>query len=115
MRERQNRRRPRIYNRASLPKEVRDLYNWAPGPVGYWNMDEKTGQTVNDISENGLSATLGLNSSVNTDDPTWTTGKYGAGLSFDGGDYVAKAPARLLSILFPFGRILHQPLTISST
>ena len=53
-------------------------------------MDEKTGQTVNDISENGLSATLGLNSSVNTDDPTWTTGKYGAGLSFDGGDYVAR-------------------------
>ncbi len=59
-----------------------------PSPVGEWNLDEATGQTVNDISGNGNSGTLGANSSVSTDDPAWSTGKVGSGLSFDGGDHV---------------------------
>ncbi|MDZ7586549.1 MAG: DUF2341 domain-containing protein, partial [Patescibacteria group bacterium] len=75
----------RIYNRALSGKEVRDLYSWAPGPVGYWNMDEKTGTTANDISGNGLTGTLGVGNSA----PSWTNGKFGGALSFDGtNDYV---------------------------
>ncbi len=67
----------RIYNRALSPKEVRDLYNWAPGPVGYWNMDEGTGINANDLSGNGITGTL-------QSSPTWTTGKFGKGLNFNG-------------------------------
>lgn len=36
----------RIYNRALTPAEVQKLYNWAPGPVGYWPMDENTGSSI---------------------------------------------------------------------
>ena len=75
----------RIYNRALSADDVRNLYNWAPGPVGYWNFDEGSGQNVNDTSGyNGTAGTLGTDSSVGTDDPTWVTGKYGTGLNFDG-------------------------------
>jgi hypothetical protein len=38
----------RVYNRALSPGEVQQLYNWAPGPVGYWKMDE--GSWINDCS-----------------------------------------------------------------
>jgi len=78
----------RIYNRALSPAEVSQLYSWAPGPVGYWNFDEKTGQAVNDTSGNGNSGTLGATSSPASDDPTWARGKFGGGLYFDGGDEV---------------------------
>jgi hypothetical protein len=70
----------RIYNRALSPKEVSDLYNYAPGPVGYWNLDDATGTTAKDLSGNGNNGTL-------TNGPTWTTqGKYGGAVSFDGSD-----------------------------
>lgn len=72
----------RIYNRSLSSKEVRDLYNWAPGPIGYWNMDEKTGSTVTDLSGNGRSLSF-------TNSPTWITGKYGGALDFDNDDYVS--------------------------
>ena len=61
----------RIYSRALSPSEVSALYNWAPGPVGYWKMDEGSGTTLNNTS------------SVYTDAATidstwgWTHGKYG--------------------------------------
>ncbi|HRN71002.1 MAG TPA: LamG domain-containing protein, partial [Candidatus Woesebacteria bacterium] len=55
------------------------------GLVGYWKMDENTGTTVVDASGNNNTGTLGSGSSA----PTWTGGKYGSGLNFDGsGDYV---------------------------
>ncbi len=72
----------RIYNRALSPKEVADLYNYAPGPVGYWNMDDATGTTTKDLSGNGNNGTLGDSSYR----PNWSQGKYGGGLSFDGTD-----------------------------
>lgn len=68
---------PRVYNRALSPAEVRQLYNFAPGPVGYWKMDEKTGTTASDTSGNSLSGTLQTGA-------TWTTGKYGSGVLTDG-------------------------------
>ena len=67
----------RIYNRALSPREVRDLYSWAPGPVGYWNMDDGSGTSAQDISGNGNTGTL-------TNGPAWSAGKYGKGLAFDG-------------------------------
>ena len=45
----------RIYNRALSSAEVQQLYNYAPGPVGHWKMDEKQGLSVFDSSGNGLS------------------------------------------------------------
>src|SRR3989344_198301 len=69
----------RIYNRALSPAEVSQLYNFAPGPVGYWKMDEGTGTSANDTSGNGYTGTL-------TSGPTWTNGKFGSAVKFDGSD-----------------------------
>ena len=52
----------------------------APPPVGRiagWAFNESLGTTVNDVTGNGNSATF-------QNDPTWTAGKYGGGLRFDG-------------------------------
>ena len=76
----------RIYNRALTPSEVEGLYNFAPGPVGHWKMDEGSGTTANDISGNGNHGTL-TNMDGSSD---WVSGKYGKALDFDGtDDYVA--------------------------
>ena len=50
------------------------------GPIAEWKMDEKTGTTAYDTSGNGKDGSLGTGSSA----PTWTNGKYGSGLNFDG-------------------------------
>lgn len=68
----------RIYNRALSGAEVSQLYNWAPGPVGYWKMDEGTGTTIKDSSGNGN------NSSSFSGNTTFINGKYGKALTFDG-------------------------------
>ena len=31
----------RVYKHALSPKQVQALYNWAPGPIGYWDFDAK--------------------------------------------------------------------------
>ncbi|MGC8776172.1 MAG: LamG domain-containing protein, partial [Minisyncoccia bacterium] len=52
------------------------------GLVGYWSFDEGSGTTAYDMSGNGNNGTL-------VNGPTWTTGKVGGALSFDGvDDYV---------------------------
>jgi len=49
--------------------------------VGYWSLDEGSGTTAHDLSGNGNHGTIY--------GATWTTGKYGKALSFDGiNDYV---------------------------
>ncbi|MEP7166773.1 MAG: LamG-like jellyroll fold domain-containing protein [Candidatus Woesebacteria bacterium] len=53
-------------------------------PVAYWKMDEKTGTTIVDSSGNGNT------SSAFTGNTTWTSGKVGAALLFDGTDDVAR-------------------------
>ena len=81
----------RLYNRALItPSEVQKLYNWAPGPVGYWKFDENTGTSYTyDTSGNGNTGTL-------VNGPTWAPGKYGSALNFDGNaaadDYVYASP-----------------------
>lgn len=84
----------RIYNRALSAKEVADLYNFAPGPVGWWKMDDKVSgnsQTLVDSSGNGNNGTTyyganatGMNCKV--------IGKYGGGCLLDGvDDYIGIA------------------------
>jgi hypothetical protein len=78
----------RVYNRALSSVEVRQLYNWSAGPVGYWPMDENTGtSTVNDKSGNGHTGTMA--GSMTADD--WVPGKFGSALAFDGSNDVIGA------------------------
>ncbi len=81
----------RIYNRALSPKEVRDLYNYAPGPVGWWKMDDSStgsGQTKADSSgygNNGITDDGANNTGMNCA----VQGKIGKACQFDGvDDYV---------------------------
>ena len=88
----------RIYNRALSPAEVATLYNWAPGPILFWDLDEKTGSSIYDSSGYNNHGIIAGSSS-----PTWTTGKYGGGLNFDGVD--DKVPAYLsptIGFISPF-------------
>ncbi|MFC1711701.1 DUF2341 domain-containing protein, partial [Patescibacteria group bacterium] len=52
------------------------------GLVGYWSMDENTGTSLGDSSGIGNTGTFGTGSSA----PSWSTSKFGPGLSFDGTD-----------------------------
>jgi len=74
----------RVYQRALSSAEIRALYNWAPGPVLYYSLDEHTGtSTVYDRSGNDYDGTMsGLSES------SWVLGKYGSALNFDGNDSV---------------------------
>ncbi len=69
----------RTYNRVLSPVEARQLYNWAPGPVGYWKLDENSGITSYDSSGNGNTGTL-------NNGPFWNIGKIGNDIKFDGVD-----------------------------
>lgn len=81
-----------LYNHALSPTEVQSLYDWAPGPVGWWKLDENTGAAANDSSGLGNTGTL-------TNSPSWTRGKFGSALSFDGSDdYVVAADSTNLSV-----------------
>ena len=77
----------RIYNRALSAEEVRYHYNKG-GPVAEWKFDEGSGQTAFDETSNNNDGTLGDGTCVAGAGtcPTWVEGKYGGGLSFDGGD-----------------------------
>ncbi|OGM33438.1 hypothetical protein A2803_04980 [Candidatus Woesebacteria bacterium RIFCSPHIGHO2_01_FULL_44_21] len=76
----------RVYNRTLSPAEIRALYNWAPGPVGYWKMDEGSWtnncstDTVFDSSGNGNNGDACPNSTGPTGG---ATGKFGKAGDFD--------------------------------
>src|SRR3989344_3375462 len=57
------------------------------GLISYWSMNEGTGIVAGDSSGNGNNGTL-------INGPTWTNGKLGKALDFDGSnnDYVRIAP-----------------------
>jgi len=74
----------RIYNRALSPEEIRFHYSRG-GPVGYWKFDEGSGNIAYDSSGNGNHGTL-------VNGPTWTSGKFGSALSFDGVDDYVEIP-----------------------
>ena len=80
----------RIYNRALSAREVRKLYEWAPGPIAHWKFDEKTGTTAYD-SAASTTYSGGNHGALTCDGggcdiPTWARGKYGSALEFDGSD-----------------------------
>jgi len=84
----------KIYNRALTEAEVKYHYNHG-GPVAHWDMDEGSGAKINDKSGNGNDGTL-------VNGPTWTQGKYGSALSFDGvDDYVDAGNQQNLQITGP--------------
>jgi hypothetical protein len=82
----------RIYSRALSANEISRMYQQGvakrasvntTGLVGWWRFNEGSGTLARDDSGKGNNGTL-------TSGPTWTTGKFGNGLSFDGvDDYVA--------------------------
>lgn len=79
----------RVYNRELNYNDARSLYYWAPGPVGYWKLDENKGTSASyDASGNGLTASF---TSITTDD--WKQGKYGSALKM--GD-----PGNLINVPF---------------
>ena len=86
----------RIYNRALSSAEIKSLYQWAPGPVAYYSGDEGTGTSLYDRSGNANTGTLGTGASA----PSWTAGKFGKALKFDGTDDYVTIPT---SANFDFG------------
>ncbi len=71
----------RLYNRALSDDEVKNLYEWVPGPVAHFKLDEGAGSAAADSSGYGRSGAV-----VNG---LWAPGKFGGGLKFDGsGDYL---------------------------
>ena len=79
----------RVYNRALSPTEVKALYNFAPGPVGYWRFDEGVGTTAYDSSGNSNNGGL-INS------PSWVSGKFGKSLLFNGSSSYINSPTSSL-------------------
>ncbi|OGC50096.1 hypothetical protein A2716_01365 [candidate division WWE3 bacterium RIFCSPHIGHO2_01_FULL_40_23] len=67
----------RMYSRALPAKDVSSLYTFAPGPVGWWKLDENSGTTAFDSSNKGNNLTL-------TNGPAWVPGKQGSALEYDG-------------------------------
>jgi Concanavalin A-like lectin/glucanases superfamily len=64
-----------------LNKNYSDWYNEL---VGYWKLDEGSGNITADSSGNGNAGALG----GNTENPTWVDGKYGTALFFNGSNGV---------------------------
>ncbi len=85
----------RIYNHALSADEIRYLYN-RKQPIAHWKFDEGTGQSAFDSSINGNTGQLGSTTAADAGDPTWTDGKWGRALSFDGiDDRIAGLPELL--------------------
>jgi len=81
----------RVYNRALSANEVEELYNLPPsynlGLVGHWRLDETSGMTALDSSENGNDGTYSsdiLGSSEN--------GIIGSAVAFTDGGFSASVP-----------------------
>jgi hypothetical protein len=57
---------------------------------GWWPMNERSGQKINDWSGNGNHGMLGSTAGVDDNDPTWIKGifNYGSALHFGGDDFV---------------------------
>lgn len=93
----------RVYNRALSASEIVSLHtsgtaklnvsqdsNLTKGLAGYWKFDDGSGTTAADSSTNANTGTL-----VST--PTWTTGRIGGGLTFNGTNYVSTSQTPLSS------------------
>ncbi|MDD3399647.1 MAG: LamG-like jellyroll fold domain-containing protein [Candidatus Paceibacterota bacterium] len=76
-----------VYNRALSDAEVRFHYNKG-GPVAHWKLNDGSGSTAYDSTENNIDGTLYGEMATSTT-YGWVSGKQGSALSFDGvDDYV---------------------------
>src|SRR3954453_4728328 len=65
--------------------------------VGWWPMNEGSGQTVRDWSGHGNNGTLGSTPAADDNDPGWIPGVFfGSALRFDGNDFVKIADSTSL-------------------
>ena len=72
------------------------------GAFGNWNFDEGSGENTAEAAIGISTGTLGSTTGVDANDPTWTTGKFGQALQFDGlNDYVEIADAPGIDISGP--------------
>ncbi len=72
------------------------------GLVGWWKFDETNGTVAYDSSGNGNDGNF-------TNGPTWTTGKIGGALSFDGVDDLCYSQWKwTLNSNFHFSLVFHQ-------
>jgi hypothetical protein len=63
-------------------------------PVGWWPMNEGSGQVVRDWSFHGNDGTLGTTPGPDAQDPSWIKGVFlGSALRFDGNDDIVTIPA----------------------
>ncbi len=91
----------RIYSRALSPTDVTNLYNFGPGPMLYYNLEEGSGTTANDLSGNAYTGTI--------TNATYRGGKYGKGLNFAAsGQHVRKSSFTAIN------RIDTQPITVEA-
>jgi hypothetical protein len=67
----------RIYNIALSSQQVQELYQWTPGPLAHYTLDEGSGSEAHDRVGYHYSATLENGAS-------WATGQYGYGVKLDG-------------------------------
>lgn len=90
----------RIYNRALSEGEVRSLYDFAPGPVLYFPLDENAGNAlVSDRSGNKITGLL-YGSMTGSQ---WSDGKIGSSLNIDGlDDYIQASLNPKLDFAGPF-------------
>jgi len=85
----------RIYNRALSNREIRDLYNWAPGPLLHLKMEEAVSgdsKTLYDSTGNGYDTTTN-DGANNTGMDCTVSGKFGFGCELDGTDDYATIPS----------------------
>jgi hypothetical protein len=78
----------RIYNRGFSHEEVKQLYNFKPGPIMYYSFDEMEGEVAYD------SGALGINVDFpgGTENPKWVRGIFGGAIESDGvDDYIVTA------------------------
>lgn len=73
----------RVYKHALTPSEVASLYNWAPGPVGFWKLDDNSGTSANDSSGNDNTLTLEPSAS-------WSAGRFGPGWDGNGANFMSR-------------------------
>jgi hypothetical protein len=75
----------RLYNRTLSAAEVQNLYQWAPGPVAYWKLDEGSGTTAQDSSGNSNTGTITAGTGK------YVSGKFGDAYNFDNAATVINA------------------------
>src|SRR6185369_555020 len=61
--------------------------------VGIWHFDANAGQLAADSSAYGNHGQLGSTMGVDANDPTWTAGKFGSALQFNGSSQYVQVPS----------------------